>query len=338
MTALLAVALFAPPATLRVESIRAPHPPHCIAASQWSDPIANSPVDLFDSTRWWTVCARAAAERDYALDVRLAAPVRIDRVRISRPPLRSAKRIEVHFHDRSLSTKVPVYFREIAIGADGGEARLQGPLKWNPNLLEDDGFHARRKAAGFDRYQLDTPLRVDGLTFVLRELEPGEKEPAIGPVTLWLADKMIPLDDAAGTRQAHARWLGNRLSQTLRGQHLQAGLRVLTLDASGILFETVREAWDAGNHEETRVALGRWRVADGRFEFAAEGGGDFAPVEYSIDDAPLEVWLQTEPLTGVYRIVKKVPVAPHEPALLGAPPPSTAPPKTAPEPVVIPIR
>jgi hypothetical protein len=338
VTALLAVALLAPPVSVRVESIRAPHPPHCIAAGQWRDPIANSPVDLFDSTRWWTVCARAAREGDYAIDVRLAEPVRTDRVRISRPPLRSAKRIEIHFYDSSLSTKVPIYFREIAVGADGGEARLQGPLKWNPNLIDDDGFHARRKAAGHDRYQLDTPLKVDRLTFVLRELEPGEKEPAIGPVTLWLGDRMLPLEDAAGARAEHARWIGTRLSQTLRGQHLQAGLRVLSLDASGIVFETVREAWDAGEHEAARVALGRWRIADGRFEFAAEGGADYAPVEYTIDDAPHEVWLQTRPLTGVYRIVETVPAPKHEPALLGAPPPAAAPAKKAPERVVIPIR
>lgn len=336
MTALLAVALLAPPASLRIESVRAPHPPHCIAADQWRDPVANSPIDLFDSTRWWTVCARAARESDYAINVRLAEPVTLDRVRISRPPLRSARRIEVHFHDSSLSDRVPIYFREISVGPEGGEARLQGPLKWNPNLIDDDGFHSRRTAAGFDRYELPTPLKVDGLTFVLRALEPGEKEPAIGPVTLWLGDRMIPLDDAAGARKAHARWVGTRLSQTLRGLHLQAGLRVLSLDAAGIVFETEREAWDAGRHEERRVALGRWRIADGRFEFAPEGATDFVPVEYTIDDAPQEVWLQTTPLTGVYRVVTTVPVGVHAPALMLAPPP--APPTKKPERVVIPIR
>jgi len=318
LIALLAVALWAPPTSVRIESMRAPHPSHCLADGQWRDPVANSPIDLFDSQRWWTLCERASLERDYALEVRLAAPVRIDRLRLSRPPSRSARRVEVHFHDHRLSRRIPIYFREVNIGPDGGEARLRGPLEWNPNLLDDEGFRARREAAGLDAYEIPTPLEIDGLTFVIRELEPGKARPALGPVSLWLDGRMLPLADAAAAREAHAKWLAIGLERILRGHHLLGGLRVLSFDARGLVYETEREAWDGGHHGALRVRLGRWRIAKGRLEFASEA--TFLPVEYTIDDAPHEVWLQTAPLAGVYRLVKQVPGTRAPPPLLVDPP------------------
>ena len=333
MTLLLAVAMLAPPAAVRIESIRAPFPPHCLAHDQWRDPVANSPVDLFDSTRWWKLCARAAHEKDYALDVRFAEAVRIDRLRLSRPPGRSANHVEVQFHDRTLSTAVPVYFRQVPIGPEGGEARLTGPLKWNPNLLDDDAFRARRVAAGLDPYEMPTPMRVDGLTFVVRGLEKGDGPPSLGPVSLWLGDTMLPLQGGAAARKAHATWVGEGIQRVLRGKHLIATERVLSFDPSGVVHLTSRDAWNAGNHHETRTVLGRWRVADGRLEFATTG--PYAPVEYTLDDAPQEVWLQTAPLRGVYRLVGTAPANTEAPPLLESPPDAPAPPQPVP---VIPVR
>ncbi len=333
MSLLLAVAMFAPQPSIRIESVRAPFPSHCLAHEQWKDPVANSPVDLLDSTRWWTLCARAARENGYALNVRFAEAVQIDRLRVSRPPGRSATRIEVHFHNRALSTKVPIYFREVPIGKDGGEARLGGPLKWNPNLLDDEGFRTRRLAAGLDRREIPSPLTVDGITVVFRALEPGDDPPSLGPVSLWLGDRMLPLADAARARTEHAKWVGEGIDHTLRGKHLQGGERVLTFDAGGTLYDTEREAWDAGHHEEVRVSLGRWQVSGGRLELTRNG--KTMPIEYLLDDAPQEVWFQTEPVRGVYRIVKSVPVAKESPTLLDAPPAPTTPAKPV---KVIPVR
>lgn len=340
--------------TIAIASIRAPVPPHCLAAEQWKDPNARGPLNLFDGDpeRAWVMCPEAAREPDYTLEIRFEKPVTADELRLvlgaagleevrARP-----KRIDVGLRNGKLSTLFPINVRtlELPAGRRVHLLSLWGPLRWNPALIDDLGFHDRRRALGYDEHEIPMPLTIDGLTLVFRDLAPGAAPPAIGELTLLRDEKPVPVTGLDAARAAHVAFIERGLRHIVGGRYLVGAERTLHFAPDGAVWEIPAAAWKQGRTRpapETAPAaadakppakapaasevaaptrkpavaaepdrpprkIGAWRIAAGRLEYAREAR--FAPLEYLVDDAPHRVRL-CEPLAGTYTVRTAPPAA-----------------------------
>jgi hypothetical protein len=329
------------PEPIRVRDVRAPSMPHCFAEDQWVDPMANSPINLLDGDpeSAWTLCTEAAEMQDYTVRVRFAAPVAVDLVRLVIPPDTSGRmrpqRVEIALHDSALSDRLPIYFRELAIAPDRAfhDVGLTGKLSWNPSLINDVAFHARRRARRLDEFEIQKPLRTDGITLVFRKMGAGDRPPRIAELALQLGGRNLPVADVELARRNHAAYIEQGLRQVLEGNYLVSFRRVVGFGPDGTLWTITPDAFRGGAGmpsdgppivgDEAAVTstvvapprrAGRWRIEGGRLLMGREGGG--AAVGYRVDRAPDEVKLLDGPFAGTWNAAAQPPGRPGN-----APPP-----------------
>ncbi|MCB9526273.1 MAG: hypothetical protein H6702_23255 [Myxococcales bacterium] len=298
-------ALAAPKGALEIVDVRAAQPPHCMAAKQWADPLNGGPVDLFDgqADRPWVVCPEAAAAGDYAIDFTFAAPIQVDGVRIEPGPdaAQSPRVIELGFHNTRLSTQWPVYFRQTRLQGKAATVVFKGRLPWNPQLVNDESFHERRRAQDLDAMDVPLPLTVDKLTVVLRDVAPGQPV-SLGEITFLFDDQPVKVANVGAARARHAAFLEQGLKHVLAKRFLVRDNAVIHLAGTGELIGAPLEAWENGEWLQASKKVGEWRIAAGRLEMKRNSAKEFTVVEYRVDEAPAVVALRSGPLAGEWRV------------------------------------
>jgi len=310
-TAVATVTCAAAATPVKVKTIRAAQPPHCLAAEQWRAALKYAAVNLFDGdpATTWRLCPRAEREPGYALDVRFAGPVELDAVRIDLVAgARAPARLDVAFYNTALSRRFPIHYAEMSLpaGRTTHELSLDGPLKWNPMLLNDLGFRERRRKAGYSETEVPRPLAVDGITLVFRKLAPGAGPVEIADLTLLRDEEALPVEGLDAARKRYIDFLARGLRHILADRYLVAEDRVLCFAKGGKLREHTPEDWKAGKVDGGKI-LGTWRIEAGRLELRSRH--KFEPVSYFIDDAPFKVELLSKPVAGTYRVATRPPKA-----------------------------
>lgn len=332
------------PTPIRIKTIRAPNPPHCMAAAQWTDAEGESPLNLFDGdpSKVWTLCKNASEEPDYAVEVRFEKPITLDQLRVvlatEKAPAKDRSlptRLEVAFLRSDLSS-TPIFFRTLELGPDQAtmEMSLKGPLKWSPNLINDPQFGAKRQKLGYSEYDIPMPLETDGLVLVIRRKD-GKPAPAqLAELQLWFEEARLPVKGLAKARKAHRAFIEQGLVTVLRDHYLVGKDRVLGFAPDGRLWAIAPATWATGmgfpakgeSPQLPKVAegqpplppvklLGPWRIEAGRVEVFHRR--KYVPIRYLIDRAPRSVTLAGGGLDGEYE-VKVAP--PHSTATAQASP------------------
>ncbi len=318
LTPLAAMAEAAPaagPQALVVHTVRAADPPHCMAAGQATDPLVGGPLDLFDgrADQPWVLCPEAAAVQDYAIDFTFAQPIQVDGLRLEPGPKggNTPAVVELGLHNRALSTRWPVHFRQAQLTAGPAVMAFTGRLQWNPQLVNDEGFHERRRAQGLHALDMPLPLTLDKLTVVIRQVDPKAGPVQLGELTFMFQGKPVAVQGLAAAKARHAAFLGKGLTHVLARRFLVGEARTAHLADGGEIRSMPTAQWTAGGwaDAEARTLTGRWQVVDGRLEMSGPKGKRFVAVDYLVDAAPERVVLRSGPLAGTWRVASAAPNA-----------------------------
>lgn len=314
---------------IKISSVRAPNPPHCMSDQQWTDATVDSPLNLFDGDpeRVWVLCPRASEEPDYAVDVRFAKPVKLDQLRVQlateQAPLGEhslPQRLEIAFLRSDLSS-IPIAFRtlELAPGRDAIDLSLKGALKWSPNLINDPEFGARRQAKGYDEYDIPLPLEIDGMVLVIRRQTRKAEPIQIAELQMWFEEKRLPVKGLAKAHKAHEAFLSQGLKTVVTGYYFVSPQRILGFASDGRLWEIPPASWAAGVGFPKAGAqpavptpaegadplplpkqLGQWKIKGSRLEVTHRRKS--APIRYVVDDAPNAVIFEGPLVGGKYEV------------------------------------
>ena len=328
---LLSVSLLSAPCSaqeqrIRIRGISAPHPSHCMSAEQWRSPRASSPLSLFLSEEAWAPCPRAIAEEGYTIFFRLAEPVEIDELRLSPPPpparrggaaspapsrrgagpvvqphpgQRLVRELEVLLFDNRISRRRPIHVEPLRVldNFPWPRIRFEGPVSWNPRLLQESGFSRRREALSFPLEGAPPPLRIDRFGVVIRRADPGEGHALVGRLSFFRAGREIPFERLPRLRSALAKRLGDRVEAALRQGALVSDERWLIFAPSGVI-------WGLFGEEDEPRRAGQWRRVDDHIELSPVGRERFEALPIWVDELPTSLEIRHPLIGGTYRPIQ----------------------------------